>query len=487
MTPTLDEIISLNPDNIKDKAIIEKAYNFAKKAHEGQLRKSGEPYFLHVASTAKNLADLGMSAVVISAGLLHDVLEDADVTEEELKAEFGEEIVELVEGVTKLGTVKYKGIERNVENLRKFFISVAKDLRVLVIKLADRLHNIETLEHVRPDKQKRIALETLEIYAPLANRLSMGRLKGKLEDAAFKFAYPKEYEEVKKLLLDKKDAEEKYLIEVKDKIEELIKESNIKNTKIDYRQKHLYSLWKKLQKYDMDIEKIYDIIALRVMVDSVVDCYHILGLIHGEWTPVPNRIKDYIASPKINGYQSLHTTIFTGTGGIVEIQIRTHEMNEKAENGIAAHFIYKEKNKNEKTIPKQLEWVNQLHDLNQSKENPETFLKTIKMDFFNDRVFIFTPKGDIIDLPEDSSVIDFAYAIHTDVGAHAQGAKVNGKNSSLHTILKNNDIVEIKVNKNANPSSKWLDYAKTTLARKQINAYLKSNSLLSKFLSFGKN
>jgi guanosine-3',5'-bis(diphosphate) 3'-pyrophosphohydrolase len=237
----------------------------------------------------------------------------------------------------------------------------------------------------------------------------------------------------------------------------------------------------------MDIEKIYDIIALRVMVDSVVDCYHILGLIHGEWTPVPNRIKDYIASPKINGYQSLHTTIFTGTGGIVEIQIRTHEMHEKAENGIAAHFIYKEKNKDEKTIPKQLEWVNQLHDLNQSKENPETFLKTIKMDFFNDRVFIFTPKGDIIDLPEDSSVIDFAYAIHTDIGSHAQSSKINGKNSSLHTILKNNDIVEIKVNKNANPSSKWLDYAKTSLARKQINLYLKSNSLLSKFLSFGKN
>jgi len=258
MTPTLDEIISLNPDNKKDKAIIEKAYNFAKKAHEGQLRKSGEPYFLHVANTAKNLADLGMSAVVISAGLLHDVLEDANITEEELTKEFGEEIVGLVEGVTKLGTVKYKGIERNVENLRKFFISVAKDLRVLIIKLADRLHNIETLEYVRPDKQKRIALETLEIYAPLANRLSMGRLKGKLEDAAFKYAYPKEYEEVKKLLLEKKDAEEKYLIEVKDKIESLIKESNIKNTTIDYRQKHLYSLWKKLKKHEMDIEKIED-------------------------------------------------------------------------------------------------------------------------------------------------------------------------------------------------------------------------------------
>lgn len=486
MIPTIDKILSFTPNiTEKDKALVEKAYIFAKKAHEGQLRKNGDPYFIHVASTAKNLADLGMSPVVIAAGLLHDVLEDADVTEEELKKEFGEEIANLVEGVTKLGRVRYKGIERNVENLRKFFISVAKDLRVLVIKLADRLHNIETLENVRPDKQKRIALETLEIYAPLANRLSMGRLKGKLEDGAFKFAYPKEYEEVKKLLHEKKDARIKYLIEVKDKIEEKIKESNIKGAEIDYRQKHLYSLWKKLQKNDMDISKIYDIIALRVMVESVVDCYHVLGLIHGEWTPVPNRIKDYIATPKANGYQSLHTTIFTGTGGIAEIQIRTYEMHEKAENGIAAHFLYKEKNG--KNVPRHLEWVQQLHELNQNKEDPEKFLKSIKMDFFNDRVFVFTPKGDVIDLPEDSSVIDFAYAIHTDVGDHAQGSKINGKNSSLGAKLKNNDIIEIHTNKNSKPSSKWLDYAKTSLARKRINVHLKSNSLLSKFLSFGKN
>jgi len=486
MAPTLDEILILIPNlKVKDKVLIEKAYNFANNAHKGQLRKNGDPYFVHVASTAKNLADLEMSPLVVAVGLLHDVLEDADITPEELKKEFGEEIFDLIEGVTKLGKVKYKGVERNAENLRKFFISVAKDLRVLIIKLADRLHNIETLEHVRPDKQKRIALETLEIYAPLANRLSMGRLKGKLEDAAFRFAYPKEYEKVKEMLLEKKDAEEKYLIEVKDIIIKKIEEDKIKNFQIDYRQKHLYSLWKKLQKYHMDIDKIYDIIALRVMVRSVADCYHVLGLIHGEWIPVPNRIKDYIASPKTNGYQSLHTTIFSGTGGIVEIQIRTHEMHEKAENGIAAHFIYKEKD--QKEISKQFEWVHQLNDLNQDKDNPEKFLKSIKMDFFNDRVFIFTPKGDIVDLPEDSSPIDFAYAIHTDIGNHIQGAKINGKNSSLSTKLKNNDIVEIQVNKNAKPSSKWLDYVKTTLAKRHINNHLKENSLLSKFLSFGKS
>ncbi len=490
MKPNTEEILALI-DNLKkeDIDIINRAYAFAKKAHEGQLRKSGEPYFNHVFETARNLAELGMKAKTVAAGILHDVIEDTDVTEEELEKEFGSEIVSLVKGVTKLGTVRYKGIERKVENLRKFFVSMADDLRVLTIKLADRLHNIETLKHVRPDKQKRIALETLEIYAPLADRLSMGRLKGRLEDAAFEYAYPKEYEEVKKLLMEKKDAKERYLIEVKDVIIEKIKEAKIKNAIVDYRQKHLYSLWKKLQKYNMDIGKIYDIIALRVMVDTVADCYHILGIIHGQWIPVPNRIKDYIAMPKANGYQSLHTTIFTGTGGIVEIQIRTHEMHHNAENGIAAHFVYKEKGSNQKMDPKQLEWITQLKELNENEEEhkPEKFLEHIKMNFFKDRIFVFTPKGDIIDLPEGSSPIDFAYAIHTDIGNHVQGAKVNGKNVALGSKLKTHDIVEIQINKNTNPSSKWLDYAKTGLARREINAYLKGHSLLSKFLSFGKN
>lgn len=486
----IEEILELIPKLKKaEKELLEKAYTFAKESHKGQLRKSGEPYFNHVYMTAKNLAELGMNTTIIAAGFLHDVIEDTPITEQDIQREFGDEILSLVNGVTKLGTIRYKGIERKVENLRKFFVSMAEDMRVLTIKLADRLHNIETLKYVRPDKQKRIALETLEIYAPLADRLSMGRLKGRLEDAAFEYAYPKDFVEVRRLLDEKKDAKEKYLIEVKDKLSEKIKEANIKNTKIDYRQKHLYSLWKKLQKYNMDIGKVYDIIAMRVMVDSITDCYHVLGIIHGEWTPVPNRIKDYIAMPKANGYQSLHTTIFTGTGGIVEIQIRTHEMHQQAENGIASHFIYKIKGSEKTDKLKELEWVNRLHELNKEKEDkekPEQFLEKIRMNFFKDRVFVFTPKGDIIDLPDGSSVIDFAYAIHTDIGGHAQGARVNDKNSSLGTILKTHDIVEIQVNKNTNPTSKWLDYAKTSLARREINAYLKDHSLLSKFLSFGK-
>jgi GTP pyrophosphokinase len=490
MKPNVKDILSI-VEGLKDEDIdiIERAYKFAEKAHTGQLRKSGEPYFNHVFATAKNLAELGMKAKTISAGILHDVIEDTETTEEELEKEFGIEIVSMVKGVTKLGTVRYKGIERKVENLRKFFVSMAEDLRVLTIKLADRLHNIETLKYVRPDKQKRIALETLEIYAPLADRLSMGRLKGRLEDAAFEYAYPKEYEEVKKLLNEKKDSKERYLIEVKNDLTKKIKEAGIKNAVVDYRQKHLYSLWKKLQKYNMDIGKIYDIIALRVMVDDITDCYHVLGIIHGEWTPVPNRIKDYIAMPKANGYQSLHTTIFTGTGGIVEIQIRTHEMHQNAENGIAAHFIYKEKEIGKEISNKNLEWINQLKKLNQNEEahRPEKFLENIKLNFFKDRIFVFTPKGDVIDLPEDSSPIDFGYAIHTDIGNHIQGVKINGKNASLSTKLKTHDIVEIQINKNTNPSSKWLDHTKTNLAKREINAYLKEHSLLSKFLSFGKN
>lgn len=467
----------------RDKDLIKKAYDFAQNAHKDQLRNSGDPYFVHVFATAKNLADLGMNANIIAAGFLHDVLEDTEVKEEEMRAEFGDDITNMVLGITKLSNVKYKGIERNVENLRKFFVTIADDLRVIVIKLADRLHNIETLEYVRPDKQKRIALETLEVFAPLADRLSMGKLKGRLEDAAFPFAYPKEYEEVKALRELRKDSTEPELIKAENQIRKMLRENNIKAIIIDHRMKHLYSLWQKLQKYKMDINSVYDIIAMRIIVHSIEECYHVLGLIHGYYKPLPGRIKDYIALPKPNGYQSLHTTIITESGGIVEIQIRTQEMHNEAEYGIAAHFAYKEKvNANDEKY----RWLKELRDTQKEEVDADAFFKNLKMDFFHDRVFAFTPKGEIINIPHDGSVLDFAFSVHSEIGFHAQAGEVNGKYVPLHHKLVNGDVVKIIVNKNAVPTSKWLTFVQSTIARKHIERYLAKNSLLSRLMSFGK-
>lgn len=475
----------------EDKKLIEKAYIFAEKAHVDQKRNSGEPYFIHVFETAKILAELGMDAKTIVAGLLHDVIEDTPVDEDELEKEFGSEIVMLVNGVTKLGKMKYTGAERHVESLRKFFMAMANDLRILIIKLADRLHNVRTLQYVKPEKQKRIALETIEIHARLADRIGMHKLKGELEDAAFPFVYPKEYADIEKLLEQNSKSNQKELDLVSKTLQKTLKEQHVKVIEISARAKHKYSLWRKVKRYAMDIEKVYDIVALRVIVEDVENCYRVLGIIHGLFQPVPGRIKDYIATPKRNGYRSLHTTIFTGNGGIVEIQIRTPEMHAEAAYGIAAHFIYKEMGKgthksNGELIDKNLKWIDQLRELHKIVDKPAKFLEHLKMDLFQDRIFIFTPKGDVVDLPAGSSPIDFAYAIHSDIGNHAQSANINHKMAPLNTELKNNDIVEIIVNKKANPSSKWLDHTKTTMAKKHINAYLKENSLLSKFRSFAK-
>lgn len=475
----------LNNPSKKDIELVERAYTFSEKAHSGQVRKSGEPYFLHVAQTGYYLAELGMSPTVIAAGLLHDTVEDTEVTAKDIEKEFGKEILELVKGVTKLGTVKYKGIERNVENLRKFFVSMAQDMRVLIIKLADRLHNVETLKYVREDKQKRIALETLQIYAPLADRMSMGRLKGRLEDAAFPFAYPQEYKETKKLLSERKDSDEKYVIEFQKVLKEELEKASVKIISLDYRIKHLYSLWKKLSKYSGDMTRVYDIVAIRIIVPSIVDCYQTLGIIHGTWKPLPGKIKDYIALPKTNGYQSLHTTVFTGTGGIVEIQIRTEQMHIEAEYGLAAHFAYKEKIKLEKgDIKKQYEWVEQLRDTQKNIGDTDEFFKSLKMDFFQNRVFVFTPKGDVIDLPEGSTPIDFAYNVHSQIGNSAQGAKINGKFVALDTKLHSGDICEITTTKNAHPNPKWLEFVKTGIAKNRIHRYMKENSLSDKFSKF---
>lgn len=489
MKQNIRDILGLSEElKSEDLILIEKAYVFAEKAHANQKRLSGEPYFVHVSETAKILAQIGMDAVTISAGLLHDVLEDTPTSEEEMQKEFSEEIIFLVNGVTKLGTLKYRGHERHVESLRKFFIAMTNDLRVVIIKFADRLHNLRTLEHVREDKRSRIAIESIEIYAPLANRLGMGGLKGEIEDAAFPYAYPKEFKKIEETLKEKKELYEKNLKEVSEKLKIELEKNNIKFIEIDYRIKHKYSLYKKLIKYNMDIEKIYDIVALRVVVYTIEDCYRILGLIHSFWNPLPGRIKDFIATPKPNGYRSIHTTIFTGLGGVAEIQIRTKEMHNEAELGIAAHFAYKEsgdrKNQNNK---EKFKWIEELKELKYSPSDPKNFIDHLKMDFFNDRIFIFTPKGDVVDLPEDSSPIDFAYSIHTDIGNHISGAKINGKMSQIFTKLTNGDIVEITTKKDSKPSGKWLEYVKTSTAKKHIRSFLEKNSLLSKLISFGRS
>jgi GTP pyrophosphokinase len=490
--PDVGEIINSIEGGVSKKGeeLINKAYNFAESAHKGQERMSGEPYFNHVCETAKILARLGMDTQTIAAGLLHDVFEDTKIEEEELEREFGEDIAFLVKGVTKLGTLKYRGHERHVESLRKFFVAMANDLRVVIIKFADRLHNLRTLQFVREDKRKRIAIESIEVYAPLANRLGMGKLKGELEDAAFPYAYPKESAEMEEIMKEKKELYEKNLSEAQKELEKELKKNKIKVNEVSYRIKHKYSLYKKLIKYDFDIEKIYDIIALRVIVDNIEECYRVLGLVHSLWNPLPGRIKDYIAIPKPNGYRSLHTTIFTGSGGIAEIQIRTKEMHAEAAYGVAAHFAYKEsdnKKANKKIQDKlKFKWIEELKDLNYMPDKPKVFIEHLKMDFFNDRIFIFTPQGDVVDLPEDSNPIDFAYSIHTDIGDHISGAKINGKMSQIFSKLKNGDIVEIIKKRDAHPSGKWLESVKTAVAKKNIKSYLEKNSLLSKLKSFGR-
>jgi len=472
------ELLSLlKSSSPEDKELIKRAYKFTYEAHKEQRRFSGEPYFNHAYATAKTLAELGMDARTVAAGLLHDTLEDGQTSEAMLEKEFGKEVTFLIKGVTKLGKYKYHGVVRHAESLRKLFLAISKDVRVLIIRLADRLHNMQTLWAVREGKRKRIALETLEIYAPVANRLGMGRIKGDLQDLAFPHCLPKEFAEVKILRKERSKNAMKRLEKVHRTLYKKLSAENITIITTDYRVKHLYSLYKKLLRYDKDIEKIHDIAALRIVVSSVGDCYRVLGIIHNTWRPLTGKIKDYIASPKPNGYQSLHTTIFTGDGGIVEIQIRTREMHEEAEYGIAAYLAYKPDSSKTKKVglSKKLSWIQELVEWQKQVSESKEFLENIKVDFFKDRVFVFTPKGDVVDLPEDSSPIDFAYAIHSDIGSHLAGAKINNKLVSLNTKLANGDIVEIVTKQKSSPSSKWLAYAKTTLAKKHIKAKLAKN------------
>lgn len=484
--PDVEEIIALMKSPTKtDRELIEKAYAFAKNAHDGQKRYSGEPYFSHIAHTGLNLATVHVDAKTIAAGLLHDTIEDANIPGKTVEAEFGKEIYKLVDGVTKLGKLKYRGVERHVESLRKFFVAMSDDIRVLLIKLADRLHNIQTLEHVPEEKRKRIALETLEIHARLADRFGMGKWRSVFEDAAFPYAFPEDYEKVLAIVKKKRIADEKYAQKMHRSIQKELGVNGIKNARVDYRVKNLFSLWKKLARKDMDPDKVYDILAVRVIVKSVEDCYRALGIIHKHWRPVPGRIKDYIAIPKLNGYRSLHTTIFRGDGGVIEIQIRTEEMHDEAQYGIASHLAYKEREinndgKNE-GLEKNIAWLKELAKWQKDVDKSDDFLENLSMDFFKNRVFVFTPKGDVIDLPEESSPIDFAYAIHSNIGNHVSGAKIGGKLVSIDTKLKNGDIVEIETKESASPKRKWLDSTKTTLAKRHIRIYLEKTSPMELF------
>ncbi|MEX0934108.1 MAG: RelA/SpoT family protein [Candidatus Paceibacterota bacterium] len=472
----------------EDVALVERAFAFAKEAHKDQTRLSGEPYLTHVAAVGKKLAKIRMGSTLVAAGILHDTLEDGDVKETAFRKKFGSEITYLVKGLTKLDKYHYHGVRRHAESLRKFLLAVAQDVRVMIIKIVDRLHNMETLDALPKEKQLRIALETLEIYAPLANRLGMSELRGALEDLAFPYVHPKEYAQTKKLLQQKASVTEKYIKKVDRQLQKTLVEKGVKNFETLYRIKNLYSLYKKLPKKNMDVNKIYDIYALRVVVHDVPTCYQVLGIVHGLWKPLPDHIKDYIAVPKPNGYQSLHTSIFTGDGGIVEIQIRTKKMHHEAQYGIAAHFAYKDEGilksfflrKKSSTPKKKVSWMKDIIEWQKNVSESGKLLEGLKTDFFKDRVFVFTPNGDVIDLPESSTPIDFAYAIHSDIGNHTYGAHINEKFMGIDTSLQNGDRVEIETRPNSRPSKKWLMHTKTALARRHISNALQKQDADSK-------
>lgn len=448
---------------------INRAYSFAREVQHGKKRMSGEDYIVHSLETAKTLASLHMDPDTVIAGLLHDTLGEPGVTQEKLTKEFGEEVSALVSQQLELDRIKYQGDERYAENLRKLFMMTAKDVRVLIIRLAHRLHNVQTLKYIPEEKRGRIANETIEIYAPIANRLGMRKLKGELEDAAFPHAFPTEYELTLELLKEKEGTDQAELDRALAKLKRALTDNNIP-ADILYRQKQLFSTFRKLKRYNLDTSRLHDLHAVRVVVDSVAECYQALGVIHTLWRPILGELSDYIALPKPNGYQSIHTEVFTENGTIVEFQIRTTEMDEEAEYGIASHLAYTEAGKPKAggKLGKSLQWVKQLLEWQKNNADSEQFLEELQMDFFRDRLFAYTPKGDVIELPEGASPIDFAYAIHSDIGKHAFGATVNGKFVGLDERLHNGDVVEITTRKNSLPSTKWLENAKTSLARRHI-------------------
>ena len=460
-----------------DLDLVRLAYEYAREAHKEQKRLSGEPYLIHPLETAITLAKIKADLPTIIAGLLHDVPEDTDISLAEIKKNFGEEVAKLVQGITKLSKVKYRGIDRYVESLKKMFVSAAQDSRVMVIKFADRLHNLETIKYLPPEKQKRIAEETLKIYAPIAGLLGVWHLKWQLEDECFKILDPVHYQELKEKYEIKQQKEREELInKVKKELSREAKKQNI-HYEISGRFKHLYSIWKKMQNKQKKFNEIYDVFAMRIIVDSISDCYKMLGIIHSLWKPKKDRFKDYISLPKPNGYRALHTTVFGPDCKLIEFQIRTKQMHDEALYGIAAHWLYKNPAETRST------WIKEILKIQKEAKNNDEYIKNLKFDVFQDRIFVFTPKGDVIDLPRGATPVDFAYHVHTDIGNKCVSALVNEKITTLNTELKDGDMVEIVTDKNRpGPNIDWLEFVKTSTAREHIRRYAKNKGLFYKII-----
>ncbi|MEE9169369.1 MAG: bifunctional (p)ppGpp synthetase/guanosine-3',5'-bis(diphosphate) 3'-pyrophosphohydrolase [bacterium] len=467
-----------------DFSLLNKAFHFARSAHKDQLRLSGDPYFLHVLEVAKILAEMEMDIVTVTAGLLHDVVEDTGVTLQEVEEEFSAEIAQLVDGVTKISELKYSSLEeKQAENFRKMIFSMVKDIRVIMIKFADRLHNMRTLEHMPKVKQDRIALETREIHAPLAHRLGIARIKWELEDLAFRVLDSEAYEEISKKIKEKREEREKYIQRMARPIKRELKKASIK-ADIMGRPKHLHSIHKKMLKRNLPFEELYDLFALRLLVERVDECYFALGIVHTLYTPIHERFKDYIATPRSNMYQSIHTTVIGPEGKMVEIQIRTNEMHKTAESGIAAHWRYKEGKAKEDEFDKHLMWLRQVLDWQRDLGDPTEFMEDLKVSLFQEEIFVFSPAGDLFKLPRGSTPVDFAFAVHTDVGLHCIGAKVNGRIVALGSSIKSGDSIEILTSAKQSPNPDWYKTVKTSKARTRIKRWIK-DSLLEESIGLG--
>ncbi|HSU93224.1 MAG TPA: bifunctional (p)ppGpp synthetase/guanosine-3',5'-bis(diphosphate) 3'-pyrophosphohydrolase [Gemmatimonadaceae bacterium] len=477
--PTLKSILpELNLGDARlerlDADLIARAFKFSERAHYGQKRSSGAPYLHHCVEVAKILAELHLDSSTVACGLIHDVVEDTAVTVADVAAEFGKEIAAIVDGVTKIGNISFQSREeRQVENYRKLLLSIAKDVRVILIKLADRLHNMRTLDYLPEEKRRRIAQETMDLYAPLAHRFGMAQMRWELEDLSFKYIEPAEYKALAKLVAQKRDLREQLITQFSEPLDRELEHAGIKDVEVVGRPKHLWSIWKKMKSRDKPYEEIYDLMAVRVLVNSVPECYHALGVIHDGWTPLQERIKDYIAQPKSNGYQSLHTTVFGPGRQLYEVQIRTREMHDTAEYGIAAHWLYKENRSSADKAEQDMSWLRQILEFQLDAKNPDEFLEFLKLDLYQKEIFVLTPTGDVIELPEGATPIDFAFAVHTEVGLHCQGAKVNGRIAPLSRELRSSDTVEIVTSPTARPSRDWLAHVRTGRARHKIRQWIR--------------